>query len=76
MSICRLSNLAAICEKTVMNFKNPKHGFCAEGSHLVDLLAVCEKSTWFESIFHFSEYENARFWDGRFSIWKIHSQTH
>ena len=57
-----------------MNFKNIKHGFCAEGTHLVDAQAVCENSTWFESSFHFSEHENVIFQDGQFSIWQIHSQ--
>ena len=59
-----------------MNFKNPNHGFCVGGSHLVESQAVCENSTWFESSFHFSEHEGVRFCDGRFSTGKIHNQNH
>ena len=59
-----------------MNFKNPAHGFCAEGSHLVDLQAVCENVTWFESSFHFLKHEGVKFQDGRFSTGQIHSQNH
>ena len=49
------------------NFKNLKHGFCVEGSHLVDAQAVCENSTWFESNLHLSECEKTIFRDGQFS---------
>jgi hypothetical protein len=50
----------------VTNFKNPGHGFCAEGSHVADSRAIFENSSWFESSFDFSEHENAQFRDGRF----------
>ena len=60
----------------MMNFKTLAHGFCAKGSHLVELQAVFENSTWFESSFHFSVHEGVRFWDGWFSTGHIHSQTH
>ena len=45
----------------MINFKNIAHGFCAEGSHLVELEEVCENSTWFGISSHFYEHENARF---------------
>jgi hypothetical protein len=50
-----------------MNFKNPGHGFCAEGSHLADSQAVFENFSWFESSSDFSDREEGRFRDGRFS---------
>jgi hypothetical protein len=52
----------------VTNFKNPGHGFCAEGSHVADSRAIFENSSWFESSFDFSEHENAQFRDGRFFL--------
>jgi hypothetical protein len=57
----------------VTNFKNPGHGFYAEGSHVADSRAIFENSSWFESSFDFSEHENAQFRDGRFFN---NSQTH
>ena len=48
------------------NFKNPGHGFCVEGSHVADSLAIFENSSLFESSFDFSEHENAQFRDERF----------
>ena len=75
-SICGLSTSAANFEQNVMNFKNTAHGFCAEWSHLDDSRADFEISTWFGSSSHFFEHENARFWDGQFSMWQIDNQTH
>ena len=51
----------------MMNFKNLAHGFCAEGSHLADSQAVFENFTWFERSSDFSDREEGKFWDGRFS---------
>jgi len=59
--------LGAIFEKTVLNFKNPPHGFCAEGSHLVESWVVFENSIWFESSYDFSDCEEGIFQDDRFS---------
>ena len=75
-SISGLPTSSAICEQTVMNFTNTTHGFCVDWSHLDESRGDFEISTWFGSISHFSEHENARFRDGRFSMWQIHSQTH
>jgi hypothetical protein len=57
----------------VTNFKNPEHGFCAEGSHVADWRAIFENFSWFERSFDFSEHENAQFRDERFFN---NSQTH
>ena len=61
----------AIYDQTVMNLKNLAHGFCAEGSHLVESQVVYENSTWFESSLHFSEHENAKFRDDWFSLFSL-----
>ena len=67
-SIYRKSISDGIFEQTMMNFKNPAHGFCAEGSHLADSWAIFENSTWFESSSDSSNCEEGRFRDDRFSI--------
>ena len=68
MSIYRQTTSGAFCEQTVTNFKTLGHGFCAEGSHVVDSRAIFENSSWFESSFDFSKRENAQFQDGRFFL--------
>jgi len=66
-SFCRQTSLGAILEQTVMNFKNPAHGFCAKGFHIAEWQAVFENFAWFESIFGFSDHEEGIFRDGRFT---------
>ena len=62
--IYKQSNSGGFYEQKMMNLKNRAHGFCVEGSHLVEPKAVCENLTWFERSSHFFEHENARFRDG------------
>ena len=48
------------------NFKNLGHGFCAEGSHVVESRVIFENYSWFESNFDFSGHEKTQFRDGQF----------
>jgi hypothetical protein len=61
MSTHRLSTSGSIFEKTEKYFENRPHGFCVEGSYLVDKRTVSQNSDWFESSLCFFEHVKARF---------------